>query len=208
MYAIIKMGMEVNDEPTPEYNEYIYNEYGLHEHAKQLLKSRLATIAINFAKTKNLDEIEDFTRYVSVRIDKKPEPTYYQLAEEDAKMLVTDYFMNEIIEQLMENGEASDDYNNDYSNGDGIFHDEIVDRDYSTEEAIELLNDLREYEETDSGLWEGESWDRALATIAAFTYGNAVYDEWTKLIEEINGIDLEENETEEQLEEVIKEICK
>lgn len=208
MYAIIKMGMEVNDEPTPEYNEYIYNEYGLHEHAKQLLKSRLATIAINFAKTKNLDEIEDFTRYVSVRIDKKPEPTYYQLAEEDAKMLVTDYFINEIIEQLMENGEASDDYNNDYRNGDGIFHEVIIDRDYSSNEAIELLNDLREYEETDSGLWEGESWDSALRTIAAFTYGNAVYDEWTKLIEEINGVDLDENETEEQLEEVIKEICK
>ena len=208
MYAIIKMEMEVNDEPTPGYNEYIYNEYELHEHAKQLLKSELATIAMNFAKTKNLDEIEDFTRHVSVRIDKKPEPTYYQLAEEDAKMLVTDYFMNEIIEQLMENGEASDDYNNDYRNGDGIFHEAIVDRDYSTEEAIELLNDLRECEETDSWLWKGQPWDRALATIAAFTYGNAVYDEWTKLIEEINGIDLDENETKEQLEEVIKEICK
>jgi hypothetical protein len=208
MYAIIKMEMEVNDEPTPGYNEYIYNEYELHEHAKQLLKSELATIAMNFAKTKNLDEIEDFTRYVSVRIDKKPEPTYYQLAEEDAKMLVTDYFIHEIIEQLMENGEASDDYNNDYRNGDGIFHEAIVDRDYSTEEAIELLNDLRECEETDSWLWKGQPWDRALATIAAFTYGNAVYDEWTKLIEEINGIDLDENETKEQLEEVIKEICK
>ena len=208
MYAIVTLGIEVNDEPTPGYNEYIYNEYGLHEHAKQLLKSRLATIAMNFAKTKNMDEIEDFTRYVSVRIDKKPEPTYYQLAEEDAKMLVTDYFIHEIIEQLMENGEASDDYNNDYSNGDGIFHEAIVDRDYSSNDAIELLDDLREFEEDDYGLWEGLSWDRALATIAAFTYGNAVYDKWTKLIEEINEIDLEENETKEQLENEIKEICK
>ncbi|MDD5527072.1 MAG: hypothetical protein PHE11_06705 [Candidatus Omnitrophica bacterium] len=208
MYANVTLGVNLNDEPTPEYNDYINNEYELREQVKEILKSKLVTIAMNFAKTKNLDEIEDFTRHVSVRIDKKPEPTYYQLAEEDAKMLVTDYFMNEIIEQLMENGEASDDYNNDYSNGDGIFHETIVDRGYSTEEAIELLNDLREYEETDSGLWEGESWDRALATIAAFTYGNAVYDEWTKLIEEINGIDLDENETKEQLEEVIKEICK
>lgn len=208
MYAIIKMGMEVNDEPTPGYNEYIYNEYELHEHARKILKSKLATIAMNFAKTKNMDEIEDFTRHVSVRIDKKPEPTYYQLAEEDAKMLVTDYFIHEIIEQLMENGEASDDYNNDYSNGDGIFHEAIVDRDYSSNDAIELLDDLREFEEDDYGLWEGLSWDRALATIAAFTYGNAVYDKWTKLIEEINEIDLEENETKEQLENEIKEICK
>jgi len=208
MYAIVTLGMKVNDGPTPEYNEYIYNEYELHEHAKQLLKSRLATIAMNFAKTKNLDEIEDFTRYVSVRIDKKPEPTYYQLAEEDAKMLVTDYFMDEIIEQLMENGEASDDYNNDYRNGDGIFHEAIVDRDYSSNDAIELLSNLHEFEEDEYGLWEGLSWDRALTTIAAFTYGNAVHDKWTKLIEEINEINLDENETKEQLEEVIKEICK
>ena len=34
MYAIVTLGIEVNDEPTPGYNEYIYNEYGLHEHAK------------------------------------------------------------------------------------------------------------------------------------------------------------------------------
>lgn len=208
MYAIIKMGMEVNDEPTPEYNDYINNEYELHEQAKEILKSRLATIAMNFAKTKNLDEIEDFTRYVSVRIDKKPEPAYYQLAEEDAKMLVTDYFMDEIIEQLIENGEASDDYKNDYRNGDGIFHEAIVDRDYSSNDAIELLSNLHEFEEDEYGLWKGLSWDRALTTIAAFTYGNAVHDKWTKLIEEINGIDLDENETKEQLEEVIKEICK
>jgi hypothetical protein len=208
MYANVTLGVNLNDEPTPEYNDYINNEYELHEQTKEILKSKLATIAMNFAKTKNLAEIEEFTQYARVRIDKKPEPTYYQLAEEDAKMLVTDYFMNEIIEQLIENGEASDDYNNDYSNGDGIFHEVIIDRDYSTEEAIELLNDLRECEETDSWLWKGQPWDRALATIAAFTYGNAVYDEWTKLIEEINGIDLDENETKEQLEEVIKEICK
>jgi hypothetical protein len=146
---------------------------------------------MNFAKTKNLDEIEDFTRYVSVRIDKKPEPAYYQLAEEDAKMLVTDYFMDEIIEQLIENGEASDDYKNDYHNGDEIFHETIVDRDYSTEEAIELLNDLRKFEEDDYGLCERLSWDRALATIAAYTYGNAVCEKWTELIAEINYIDME-----------------
>ena len=208
MYAIVTLGMKVNDEPTPEYNEYIYNEYELHEHARQLLKSRLATIAMNFAKTKNLDEIEDFTRYVSVRIDKKPEPTYYQLAEEDAKMLVTNYFMDEIIEQLMENGEASDDYNNDYENGDSTFHELIVDRDYSSNDAIELLRNLSEFEEEDSGLWEGKSWDNALAIIAAYTYGNAVYDKWTELIEEINEIDLEENKTRKQLKQEIMEICK
>ena len=39
MYAIVTLGIEVNDEPTPGYNEYIYNEYKLHEHARQPLLS-------------------------------------------------------------------------------------------------------------------------------------------------------------------------
>jgi hypothetical protein len=191
MYATITMGIELNDEPTPEYNNYINHEYELHEKAKQILKSKLATIAINFTRTKQLDEINEFTRWCGVHINKKQEPTYHTLAKNDAKMLVTGYFMNEIIEQLVENGEASSDYNNDYDNGDGIFHEEIVDKDYSPSEAIELLNDLYEYEEEDSGLWEGQGWEQILATKAAFTYGNAVGDEWNDLINEINEIDIE-----------------
>ena len=192
MYAMITMGIELNDEPTPEHNDHIDNEYKLHEQAKQILRSKLATIAMNFAKTKQLDEINEFTRWCGVHINKKQEPTYHTLAENDAKMLVTDCFMNEIIEQLVENGEASSDYNNDYDNGDGIFHEEIVDKYYSPSEAIELLNDLYGYEEKDSGLWEGQDWETILSTKAAFTYGNAVNDKWNELINEINEIDIEE----------------
>ena len=45
-------------------------------------------------------------------------------------------------------------------------------------------------------------------SVSQSRYVKAVHDEWTKLIEEINGIDLDENETKEQLENEIKEICK
>jgi hypothetical protein len=124
--------------------------------------------------------------------EKPPEPiSYMSNAENDAKMLITDYFMDEIIEKIIGDGKASDDINNDYHNGDGIFHETIVDQDYSSEDAIELLSELYRYEEEDSGLWEGQEWDRILATKAAFTYGNAVYDKWNDLIMEINEIDIE-----------------
>jgi len=120
--------------------------------------------------------------------EKPPEPINYNKdAEDDAKMLVADYFMDKIIEKIIDDGEASNDMYNDYDNGDGIFHETIVDKDYNSEDAIELLSQLYRYEEEDSGLWEGLEWDRILAAKAAYTYGNAVYDKWNDLISDINS---------------------
>ena len=54
------------------------------------------------------------------------------------------------------------------------------------QEAAALLDELSKHEETDNGLWEGQEPREAIATQAAFTYGNAVYAEWTDLIKQIN----------------------
>lgn len=59
------------------------------------------------------------------------------------------------VEQLVESGEASDDLLNDYPNGDSYHHESHVDRSYSVTEAAEILDAYSDYEETDSGLWEG-----------------------------------------------------
>ena len=48
------------------------------------------------------------------------------------------------------------------------------------QEACEVLTQLDEYEETDSGLWEGLDMKEALSACAAYTYANAVYAEWRK----------------------------
>lgn len=114
-------------------------------------------------------------------------------ARDDAKEFLSDNFLEEIVEQLIESGEASDDINNDYPNGDGLFHESIVDEWYSPSEAVEILEEYDDHEETDSGLWEGlNDWKRILGTIAAFTYGNAVMSEINDLFEEINRIDVDE----------------
>jgi len=103
-------------------------------------------------------------------------------------MLITDYFMDEIIDQIIDTGEASDDINNDYDNGDGIFHEVIIDRPYSLDEAAELLIQLYRHAEEDHGLWEGETdVDRIAEIQAAFTYGNAVWAEFDDLITDINN---------------------
>lgn len=115
--------------------------------------------------------------------------SYRKMAHDDAIELIQEYFKDEIVEQLSKNGRASDDIYNDYANGDEIFHEVIIDRDYKPYDAVILLDELGEYQEDDSGLWEGLTrWDDMLATIAAYTYGNAVMAEWRYHIKHINEV--------------------
>lgn len=110
---------------------------------------------------------------------------YVENAASDARDTVSN-FEDEILEQLMDKGEASDDLNNDYPNGDGYHHECHVDKWYDLTDAAAILDQLDDFEETDSGLWEGQDVRRAVATCAAFTYGNAVASQWCDLIKGIN----------------------
>lgn len=109
-------------------------------------------------------------------------------AQEDADDMVRN-FQEEILDQLIDSGEASDDVNNDYPDGDAYHHENHVDRAYSLVEAAELLDELSEYEETDSGLWEGLAPRDAIAAQAAYTFGAAVTSLWSDRIREINQDD-------------------
>jgi hypothetical protein len=110
---------------------------------------------------------------------------YRDKARSDARDTV-DYFSAEIVDQILERGKASTDLLNDYPDGDCYHHESHVDQAYNLQEAAELLGQLSDHEETDSGLWEGQSPRDAIATQAAYTFGNAVYSEWFDLIEQIN----------------------
>ncbi len=96
-------------------------------------------------------------------------------------------FLDEIVNALMEDGEASDDLLNDYPSGDSYHHENHPDKDYDLQESAAILDELHRYEETDSGLWEGLEPRRAIEAQAAYTYGNAVYGEFQDLVKEING---------------------
>lgn len=111
---------------------------------------------------------------------------YQSDATSDARETVSE-FKDTILEQLEEKGEASKDLHNDYPNGDSWHHESHVDKWYNLTEAAELIDQLSEHEETDSGLWEGQQPKEAIGTCAAYTYGNAVLSEWSDLIEELNG---------------------
>ena len=206
MYATLTASIEINDEPQPEYNEYINDEYDLREQARQLLKSKLINAGIEFARSANSRCFEEFYRYTSIHIPKQPEPTWMSKAIEDAENLIKDYFIDEIVQAIVDGEEVSSDMYNDYDNGDGIFHEVITDREYHRSDAINLLDELYKYEEEDTGLWEGSDWDGVMQAKAAYTYGNAVMSEWDRIIEYINSIDFDEK-TEDEIRKLILEEC-
>lgn len=169
-----------------------YSSYRDTDYAKQILKSQLTSLAIQFASNHSLDGIDEFMGRFHLELPPEPPTNYRQEAEDDAANLVLEYFMDEIVDQLIDKGEASADINNDYDNGDGIFHEVITDRSYHMTEAAELLSQLYEYAEEDAGLWEGETdIDRIAEIQAAYTYGNAVWDELETLIMNINSLDMD-----------------
>jgi hypothetical protein len=111
---------------------------------------------------------------------------YRSDATNDARETVSE-FKDTILEQLEESGEASKDLYNDYPSGDRWHRESHVDKWYDLTDAAELISELSEHEETDSGLWEGQQPKDAIGTCAAFTYGNAVLSEWSDLIDDLNS---------------------
>jgi len=182
-----------------------YGGYQERDEARQLMISKLTSLAIKFSHTASIEPIKEFIRGWSFSVPPEPPENYNMNTEDDAKELITEYFMNEIIEKLINDGEASNDMYNDYDNGDSIFHETITDRDYDLTEATEVLSQLYCHEEEDSGLWDGiNDINQIAATKAAYTYGNAVMSEWDDLIAEINNIDMELIDT-QAAEDVINE---
>ena len=95
-------------------------------------------------------------------------------------------FLDQIVEKVCDGEDISDDLLNDYGTGDAYHHESHVDKEYGLADASDLLSQLSDHEETDTGLWEGQEPRKAIATQAAFTYGNAVMHHWQELIEELN----------------------
>ena len=110
---------------------------------------------------------------------------YREDARADAVSTVENY-EDEIVEMIIDSGEASSDLLNDYGSGDSYHHESHVDKFYNLSEAAEVLDELSDFEETDTGLWEGLPPREAIGAQAAYTYGAAVYSFFTDLIKEIN----------------------
>jgi hypothetical protein len=112
-------------------------------------------------------------------------PDYEKDVEEDAKDFIEnhdDVIIEAIAEYLESPGRSEI---NLYSmNLDDSFHEEVVDRSYSLEDAAFIIS-ASDDPESDSGLWEGQEPADALSTQAAYTYGNDVRSRCEAILEEI-----------------------
>lgn len=109
---------------------------------------------------------------------------YRKEAIEDAKEAAR-YFMNEIVEEILdENGTTDKLEISDYS--DSYHYETHIDKSYRLKDAAELLDDLHEFEETDSKLWQELSPKDAIEAMAAYTYGNAVASMFKDLMDHVN----------------------
>ena len=171
-----------------------HSSYRDTDYAKQILKSQLTSLAIQFASNHSLDGIDEFMGRFHFELPPEPPTNYRQEAEDDAANLVLEYFMDEIVDQIIDKGEASADINNDYANGDGIFHETIVDRSYHLTDAAELLSQLYKHAVGETDV------DRIAEIRAAYTYGNAVCDEFDTLIMNINSLDIDDIKLETAIE--------
>lgn len=96
-------------------------------------------------------------------------------AVEDARELLLDE-IDSVVRGLMESYDWYNVHEDiDYNGG---WHSAIIDRAYRPIEAVDILETYDQYEETDSGLWDGVGdWRKILSIIAAFTYSNACFAE-------------------------------
>lgn len=92
-----------------------------------------------------------------------------------------------IIEFLIEDGEASTDVYNDYDDGDSCVYELCNPNITTLFEAANLLKELNEYKETDSGIWSGLEPIDAVKSQAHYTYLNAVVYHMQYLIKKINN---------------------
>jgi len=187
MEATTKFEIHINDDEDPGHNDYIRNEYELREEAKNILRSRIVSLAVGFGIHHSLKDIDEFLRYQSFTICRQPKPSTMYYVKTNANDIISDY-IEEIAKMLIDDGEASTDLYNDYDCMDSRIS-ESDDYWRSPEEAIETIDELSEFEEDDGGLWEGCSdYSEILNAKAHYTYTNAVYHEIESMIESINDI--------------------
>jgi hypothetical protein len=105
---------------------------------------------------------------------------YKKNAERDAWDAVDEH-IDDIIDDL-ESGDAEKDPSWLYDHA----HESWNQAEYSLAEAAELLDQLADHEETDEGMWQGQSPRVAISTQASFTYRNACVHEYGEIIETVN----------------------
>ena len=116
---------------------------------------------------------------------------YANEAKEDSKAFVEN-FKETIVDSIYDGETISVDPCNGYRGGDEFCSETYGNEYFNLMEASEVLHYLREYEETDSGLWQDLNPEDAVIAKASWTYRNAVIQSVSDLLREIRDEDWSE----------------
>ena len=83
--------IHINNDKDPGHNDYIRNEYELREEAKNILRSRIVSLAIGFGINHSLKDIDEFLRYQSFTICRQPKPSTMYYVKADAQDIISNY---------------------------------------------------------------------------------------------------------------------
>lgn len=123
-------------------------------------------------------------------------------AKNDAKDFIKEHLIEQIIENFIRSSETPTVLYKYKYNDESTY--KYSDEYYSPLEAVTLLDQLSDYEETDRGLFEDKDWRDMLSSIAAFTYKNAVMSFINDLLIEINEINIQ-FVSDEVIEEIVRQ---
>lgn len=113
-----------------------------------------------------------------------PEGKYRKKAKHDARVIARVDLFNEIVAEILSTKGPTDKVHiGDYPSGQ-IHSPEAPN--LSPWKACDLLEELGEFEDTDTGQWEGEEVREALKICAGLTYREAVNSYFTVIIDQIN----------------------
>ena len=181
MYTKCSLYIEINNEPKPKHYEHI-DEYQAKHDAHEVLRALLVRAATEFASTARTTQIDELINTVCMRVDKEPEPTWREQVENETNDIINRH-TNLIIEYAIDNDEIDEDINSYPPMIRDVREKEVGWLQPS--EAIQLLDELYEHEETEGGLYDMSDYRDILATKAEFTYRNALYAEISDKLEHI-----------------------
>lgn len=115
-----------------------------------------------------------------------PEGKYRKKARHDARVIARVDLFKEIVDEVLKQKGLTDKVHiTDYPSGQRHTPEAP---NVSIWEACDLLEELSDYEETDSAYWQEKEVREALKICAGLTYRNAVNAYFTKFIDQINEL--------------------
>lgn len=182
---MIEVKLTIIEEVNEQENGLKTKEKARQQFKNKLINAILIDLTIDDI-TRQHENIDRIINCMSWSIIKPPEPSWSDKVGTEAKNFIKDYLVDELIEALNGYSDVNKILQN-YERCSNNFNEMIQDRSYGPEEALELIQELSAFEETDQGIIGNGPIDDQLSLKATYTYTNAMHHEIESILEDIES---------------------